>query len=402
MSQIIGTSGISIEDGQGGYIALSVREKVLSNLKQGLTTFAQARSPYSGDFNGNGTLYYRIPLYGSTTAYSQGQVVNVNPSVDNISVNISDYRTQFFEIEDFDPSMITDGNALVGMISANLTSTIMADMNAHFYLGLKKYFDAHPEQTLCIPKLVSEDNLTEEELRKLQKDLMTAKARMSRIISKKYIGVSANEFNGLIDNFGSINLNILLTRLNASNKAFDTIIKGADLNNLDVIRIGGTNFVIDNFINAYVPQGTCWNGDYDYDMSSYLGFIIHQDFAAFPAGLKKIAVVQNTNNANFRTIAKYCFGFGILRPELGTAFVRDVKIGVVNAPKNYYVGDVVYARVNTIGETITINEQTNLTAEPVANDPSLFKITFTAAGAAKFSISAPAAAEKNFQVQEKA
>lgn len=174
MSKIIGTSGIAIGDGEGGYIALSVQEKVMENLHQSLATFLQASAPNSGSIIGNGTIVYRIPLYGQTQAYSVGQNATAYPNVEMVSVNVGDYRTQFYELEDFDVSMIKPEviGQLTGQIAANLSTTIMADQNSHFFLALKEYFDAHPEQTYYVPELAVETVMSRDEKEKLQKELL--------------------------------------------------------------------------------------------------------------------------------------------------------------------------------------------------------------------------------------
>ena len=51
-----------------------------------------------------------------------------------------------------------------------------------------------------------------------------------------------------------------------------------------------------------------------------LGCIIHREAVAFPIGLNTVVGVINPNNGNMRYIAKYCFGKGIIRPELLIGF----------------------------------------------------------------------------------
>ena len=217
MAEFLQATGISIGDGAGDHIALSIKEAVLRNLSQSLATFLQARAPQSGSVIGNGSINYRIPLYGTTQAYEQSQTVDVNPNVANIGVKVGSYRTSFYELESFDVSMVgAEGSAAIAEIAANLSQQIMADENAHFFKALKDYFDNHGEQTIYAPTLVSKKVLSEDQGRLLQKEVANAVNGMTKIINKKYIGVKASEFFGLIDRFAATNLSLVLTRLNAS------------------------------------------------------------------------------------------------------------------------------------------------------------------------------------------
>ena len=54
-----------------------------------------------------------------------------------------------------------------------------------------------------------------------------------------------------------------------------------------------------------------------------LGCIIHREAVAFPIGLNTVVGVINPNNGNMRYIAKYCFGKGIIRPELLIGFTEQ-------------------------------------------------------------------------------
>ena len=57
-----------------------------------------------------------------------------------------------------------------------------------------------------------------------------------------------------------------------------------------------------------------------------LGYIIHREAVAFPIGLNTVVGVINPNNGNMRYIAKYCFGSGIIRPELLIGFTDQKKL----------------------------------------------------------------------------
>lgn len=362
MSQIIGTSGIALGDGEGGYIALSVKEQVMRNLHQSLATFLQARAPQSGSIIGGATIAYSIPLYGTTQEYEQGQNAQLNPNVELKLVNVSNRRTQFYEIESFDESMIAPdviGN-LIGQIAANLSTTIMADQNAHFFLALKDYFDQNDSQTLYLPQLYDTTVQSTTDKEYLQKSLLIAKANLQKVINNKYIGVRGNEFYGLVDVIGKTNIQLLLSGLNASDKAYDMILYGIGGDTLDTFELGGTKFIVDNFINRSIPENYSFNGDYEYDLSDYAGFLIHNEFMAFPMGLQTVTQVRNPNNGNIRWIAKYAFGSGVIRPELGYAFVKELKAYSISTEKT--TGETF-----SIGVNIVCNASSDITTSNLTN-----------------------------------
>ena len=88
---------------------------------------------------------------------------------------------------------------------------------------------------------------------------------------------------------------------------------------MEKFEFNGLTLLVDNFINFSLPQGYSFNGDYAMAIKM-LGCIIHREAVAFPIGLNTVVGVINPNNGNMRYIAKYCFGKGIIRPELLIGF----------------------------------------------------------------------------------
>lgn len=93
---------------------------------------------------------------------------------------------------------------------------------------------------------------------------------------------------------------------------------------MEKFEFNGLTLLVDNFINFSLPQGYSFNGDYAMAIKM-LGCIIHREAVAFPIGLNTVVGVINPNNGNMRYIAKYCFGKGIIRPELLIGFT-DKKV----------------------------------------------------------------------------
>ena len=88
---------------------------------------------------------------------------------------------------------------------------------------------------------------------------------------------------------------------------------------MEKFEFNGLTLLVDNFINFSLPKGYSFNGDYAMSLKM-LGYIIHREAVAFPIGLNTVVGVINPNNGNMRYIAKYCFGSGIIRPELLIGF----------------------------------------------------------------------------------
>ena len=153
---------------------------------------------------------------------------------------------------------------------------------------------------------------------------------LCKTITNKYIGVSQSEFYGLVDRTALKNIRLLLTGLNASNSAYDMLLKGIGGDTMEKFEFNGLTLLVDNFINFSLPQGYSFNGDYAMAIKM-LGCIIHREAVAFPIGLNTVVGVINPNNGNMRYIAKYCFGKGIIRPELLIGFTDKKSLEQVAA-----------------------------------------------------------------------
>lgn len=321
---IVGTKGINMGDGKGDYVATSIRETILRNLQSGsLAVYLAARSPYSGELMANGSIAYRIPHLTQSKAYEVGQVVNETPQIETQMVHVSDYRTQKYELESFDASMIENMGALEGQISANLSASIQADLDYHFLKAIEDYIRKHPDKNRYLPELSKRGVPTNEELQFLNNWIAVAQNDLCKTITNKYIGVGQSEFFGLVDRTALKNIRLLLTGLNASNSAYDMLLKGIGGDTMEKFEFNGLTLLVDNFINFSLPQGYSFNGDYSMNLKM-LGYIIHREAVAFPIGLNTVVGVINPNNGNMRYIAKYCFGSGIIRPELLIGFT-DLK-----------------------------------------------------------------------------
>ena len=88
-------------------------------------------------------------------------------------------------------------------------------------------------------------------------------------------------------------------------------------------QLGSIKYMIDDMINNYIPAGTSFS-DKEFDTRKFVGFMFHNEAIAMPIDIQSITSLINPDNANVRYLAKYQFGFGILRPELIRALVTEL------------------------------------------------------------------------------
>lgn len=335
MANFQGISGIAVGDGQGGYVALSIQERVqrILSSNRSIATFLSATANKTATSAVAGRVYYRKPQVVQTNAYSVGQISNDMIQVGQEYVDINVQRTANYQYETFDSARIADWGSVESEVARSLALSIMLDHNAHFLSGLKTYFDAHifdediTPYFLIAPKLVDK-TATVDEIMAIVKDIAWLKGDIEKTYSRYYEGVNSAEVYGIFDAYAEANINYAIMRGLFSADAGVSIAQngaiGTNGSEVKVQKVWGISFLIDNLVNLSVPAGQSWAKDYNYDMSNYIGFVIHNEFAAMPLSLNTVRMVYDTNNANPKWIAKYGFGFGIVRPGLGRAIIKAI------------------------------------------------------------------------------
>ena len=324
MANFVGIPGYNWGDGTGGNVALSIQERVMRIIRdESIFVFMSLRSPIPGDDVRAGTVYIRQPMIPQSRPYSVSQVVNEVPQVDSVKIDIDSRRTNFYEIESFDTSRIIDADAVLGEIAGGLSSAIMADMSAHYFLMLADYFenDTIGNSRVIVSSTFGEPTATEAQAKADSFLLGTTRVNLEKTYSRKYIGVPGSEILSVIDGYGVLNMVKGTTTGNSGDMALGLIQAGG----FAVRELWGTRYVQCNLIGlgADVATGQSWALDYAYDMSNYRAFIIHTEAFAFVINNMQIESVRNQNNLNIRYIAKYQFGGGR---------VRDLAYAIVHAP----------------------------------------------------------------------
>lgn len=317
MAVIQGINALYTGDGSGGKAALSIKEAVMRIIRdESVATYLTMRAPVGADGYGVGSIIIRQPYIPQSEAYSVAQVVNDTIQVSFVKVDINTQRRVYYEIETFDEVRLLEIDQIEGEIASGLATSIMADHNAHFFMGLMEFFNANPSQCKAIPNF-NEPSVTEAQAKTNALQMAYLRASIMKTFSRKCVGVPGSEVFGVIDVFGQINMIKGLTTGNAGDMALRATLNGE----FEVRELYGLKYVIGNFLDLEVPKGQSWAKDYDFDTTNFKAFVLHTEFAAMPLSLNQIKLVDNQNNANPRWIAKYQFGFGVIRPELGYAIV---------------------------------------------------------------------------------
>lgn len=349
-ANVLFPQAMEIEGADGSKITLSMKEATLRNLFDVRRSYTMVPTPEGQNLVGGGKIRYRIPLLTKSVDFdythngadvSNNNTVAQSPLIEEKEVSVSKYRIQRVRLNNFDFSMLVNGGTLQSQILANMQESIICDKNKYFFDGLVAYFDANPLKTIYFKQLSEAGLQSTDTLKSIQKMHQWTVAEMARTINNKYVGVKPSEFFAIVDSFASINVNMLLTGLNASDKAFIAIQLGmfgitGPVNGQDFM-LGGILNVVDNFLEQDIPANFSFN-DARMDYSKYNGFILHRESIGLPFGIESSYAWINQNNAQPEYLTLYCMGFGVLRPELVKAYVKDIR--VIESPK-IKVGDVI-------------------------------------------------------------
>ena len=356
-----------VGDGQGGKASLSVLYgPTILALKQNMSTYLAARAGATIEaFNGYGKVVYTVAPYIASSKFAYDQTASNFGQAIQRTVEITNINTNNINFPFTDIAQMQEGGALEAQWVSNMTSIIEADFNIGMFNALSAYFLANPGLTVYFPELVTENQLTTDQYRYIQKLLRNIKNSIRKVISPTALFVKGNDIRFLIDCYAEANIEMLYTALSSSDKAFDVMKNGLGGDNGDRVFIGGSELLIDNFLNKNVEANVI-HQDYGCDNSNVLGYVMHKEFFAFPQRVLRMRTAVNFNNAVDVLVAVYGYGFGVLRPELGKQLVKtlgvfqspeDPKQMVCNAQLRGDLGTPVYS---ITGAGLTIDAKTGL------------------------------------------
>lgn len=230
---------------------------------------------------------------------------------------------------------MSNSDFLIGQVAANLAWSIQGDMNQQFWLRVYNLFATGGElatsnQTMNLKFLgsgfTSIDDLYNKDASAAQLAELAQNApnsmwvdyrRIQNVFTQFYqtytkeaIGISKNDITAIM--CPQVDDDMMTLFRNQPN-----VVGGYQLNSTaQGTRLGNLKYVVDPMLNTNITVGQSFNGDYNGNLQGILGIIFHRQALAFPMNLNEVGMVRDPNNYNVRWIAKYQFGFGVLRPNL--------------------------------------------------------------------------------------
>lgn len=298
----------------------------------------------------DGSVSYWVPEVLQTGAYNNTQLgqtaVPQIPQVGLIKVPIDITRFVKTESEDYDLERLSNRDEIMGQIASSVAISLQADINGNFWMCVYNLFAtggqlANKNQTMILKFLGSgfqtlEDlyNSTKPEdatkLAELAKNapnnmwldyrrLQNVFTTFYQTYTKKIMGVRKNDITAIM--CPQVDDDMMTLFRNQPN-----VVGGYQLNaTAQGTRLGNLKYVVDPMLNNKITVGASFNGDYTLDLTGVLGIIFHRQAIAFPMNLQKVGSVIDPQNLNLRWIAKYQFGFGVLRPDLIKLLILPTK-----------------------------------------------------------------------------
>lgn len=325
MAVLTGISGMQIGDGSAGgtqHIALDIQTRVLRILFEGGFAYQTASIANPAQVNA-GSVSYQIPeiLYAEDYGTGTTQFQKLNSGLVEVPINIR--RVVKYTYEQFDQSRLGDMAYVISVIADSVAMTIQNDLNLHFWKNISDQFKAGTgtlrTQFLQLPNLVDK-NCTTDQAREAIKELQWKVTEISKTFSKLAMGVPKSELMVYLDPFADIN--IRFAYWNQPNKLGERVVA----KDLVGTQIGnGIYYYTDKLLGTNITANSSFSKDTVADLSDYVGFIIHNEAIAMPFNFNSMTQVVDQDNANPRFIAKYQFGFGIIRPWLVYAITKTVR-----------------------------------------------------------------------------
>lgn len=317
MAVLTGIQGLNMGDGVGGKVALSIETRVLRILADsGLTwRFATSTNPESVKA---GTATYYVPEIVQTKAYDPNGAAAYDPLQAGLrSFNLNERGMAKYEIESFDVSRLQNSEALLGQIALSLAMSIEATLNGHFWNNIKKEFDNTSGtlrlQKIELDKLGEQITYTKAESDAVFNDLLKLEYKiteLSALFDKQHLGIDKADFYCILAPKCDATIRV------AFRDQPSAIGEWQIAQTLVGRKIGNVRYIIDKMIGQNIAKNTSFSLDTDFNLQNIWGILVHNEAIAMPINFQGVYQLQNQDNANTRVIAKYQFGFGIIRPKL--------------------------------------------------------------------------------------
>lgn len=325
MAIIQGISGLTLGDGAGGKIALSVKELVQRILADTQLTYMSATVNNPGTL-AFGTAHYYTPEIIQVEAYgAAGAGAFQNPQVGLTTINLNKQDMAKYEVETFDVTRLQSAQEILGQVATGLALAIQNSLNAQFWKFLAAEFvtgtGSLQAQTITLPNLGDDGQHTPDDFYEDYLKLEYKMVEINQTFNKRALGIPKAEVMTVL----SPKCDVGLRR--AFRNQPNQIGTWQVTKSLEGKYIGNVRYLTEKMFQTNITAGSSFRKDVGYDFSRVLGFMFHNEAVAFPVNLNTVQYVLNPENANHRWIAKIQYGFGILRKDLIWA-ITDQGIGV--------------------------------------------------------------------------
>jgi hypothetical protein len=306
---------ITIGDGNGGNAVASLREYLRSLISaNSIATFMTHKAEIYGSAD-TGAVRVRVPYFLQSNAYTPNAY---NPrqqmQVSEVIVPIDQERAIITSVDDFDLVRFQNSGAYQAEILGSIAKSIIADLNANFYLLVLNHLKENKQQTIAIADFSAD----------LDGDFAKAKVNaykfarfinsQKQVFDKFHLSLETTDITSVINSNAQLNLIAGLTTGSAGDKAIDVQVKGSSL---VANEIYGQVYTVDNMvIGNTLPSGSSFSADEEFDFSNLEVVSIYAGAVAFANYVKSLVATINPEDLNTIIGSKYLFGGKVVLPSL--------------------------------------------------------------------------------------
>lgn len=345
MATLTGISGMlgGFGDGNGGSIALSLREKVLRFLKSD-TLFTYMVSTMKPDSWGAGSVYFRKIQTLQNETYKGSNNSFQEPQSTTVRIDINQAQVVKYSYELFNMDRVKSADELLGQIAATMYESMSQQLNAALLLFLKYHTLGDAAEIKKVYTTLSDSYMPQAagqfvKLSALGQTMTSTGStttaqfgnnvfldymkirngvdRLGQLYTKESFGVPTPDFQSVISPIGRNSLSYM---------GRDQV--GGTISNFQIQKVQGTDiagfkFFVDKMLDMKLAVGQSFNRDYDVDLKNVFGFLLHNEAVAMPIGRIYAWSDTNPNDGNYLFGLRWMYGIGFLRPQLVCALIKD-------------------------------------------------------------------------------
>ena len=315
MAALTGISGMNIGDGAGAKVALSINEYVLRILVDGGFTWRFATPTSPSDIKAGTASYFVPEVVSGGNDYGSGNITYDTVNVGLKSFNVDKRRYTAYTYDLFDVERIYESDAIMAQIATSLAVQVEAQLNADFWLELKNVLTTDTTvktqaiELAVLGKNYADTPFTPDEaftdFQKMNYQIVT----ISKLFDKNKIGVSKDEMMTILA--PEVDAGLTIAFRNQPNAIGEWQIAKSLVGK----QIANVRYITDKMLNQNIAAGQSFNKN-AVDLTNLLGVIFHTEAIAMPINFQQVLFLQDNNNGNPKFLAKWQYGFGILRPKL--------------------------------------------------------------------------------------